>query len=100
MHNVKFPNINLSRIKYTTFFYGVCTEDRITDVIKDAEDNGCELVQVVPGLMNPPNSSLALPGTKQGPITVLRILVRTTDENYAALVAKRTPANTTNPGVN
>lgn len=100
MNNIKFPSINLTPIKCTTFFYGVCTDDRLIEVIKDAEANGCELVQVVPGLMNPPNSALALPGTKQGPIPVLKILVRCTDENYAALVAKRNQANVSNPGVN
>lgn len=100
MNNPKFPTINISRIKYTTFFYGVCDDAHMTDVIKHAEEAGCELVQVVPSLMNPPNSSLALPGSKQGPIPVLKILVRCTDENYAALVAKRSEDNLTNPGVN
>lgn len=97
MNNIKFPSIDLRPPKCTTFFYGVCTDDRIIDVIKSAEADGCELVQVIPGLMNPPNSTLALPGSKQGPIPVLKILVRCTDENYAALVAKR---NAATPGVN
>lgn len=78
---------------WTTFFYGVCTEDRLTDVIKQAEEDGCELVQVIPGMIPAPVSAVALPGARpQNPILVMRILVRILDEDYEALVKqKQTP---------
>ncbi len=74
---------------WTTFFYGMCTEDRMTETIKQAEEDGCELVQVMAGMIPAPQSAVMLPGAKQGPIPVLRILVRTLDSNYDALIAKR-----------
>lgn len=87
MNNLKFPTP-----KVTTFFYGMCSEDKLTEMIKQAEEDSCELVQVIAGMIPAPPSAVALPGTRQGPIPVLRILVRTTDENYAAMTAKRSAA--------
>lgn len=77
---------------WTTFFYGLCSEDKLTDMVKDAELHGCELVQVIAGMIPPPRTAVALPGASQVPIPVLRLLVRTPDENYAKLVAERDQA--------
>ncbi len=74
---------------FTTFFYGMCSEDRLSALIKEAEADGCELIQVMAGMIPPPRTAVALPGASQGPIPVLRVLVRTLDENYDALVKKR-----------
>ncbi len=84
MNNLKLPVRS-----WTTFFYGLCTEDRLIETIKAAEADGCEFVQVVGGMIPAPRSAVALPGTQMAPIPVLRILVRTLDENYDVLVKKR-----------
>jgi hypothetical protein len=82
--NAKFPTI-----KWTTFFYGMCSEDKLTDMIKEAEEDGCEFVQIMAGMIPPPPSAVALPGTRPSPIPVIRLLVRIRDEDYAVLVKKK-----------
>jgi hypothetical protein len=79
--------------KQTTFFYGACTEDKLSDMISDAEDEGCELVQVMAGIMTPPQSPLAMPGVKPQPIQVMRILVRMPVDEYNKLIKSRKPLN-------
>lgn len=79
--------------KQTTFFYGACTEDKLSDMIRDAEDEGCELVQVMAGMMMPPQSPLAMPGVKHQPIQVMRILVRMPVDEYDKLIKLRKPMN-------
>jgi hypothetical protein len=74
--------------KYKTFFYGACTEDKLTQMIADSEEEGCQLVQVMAGMMLPPQSPLAIPMAKPQPIQVMRILVRAREETYNALIAK------------
>lgn len=76
-------------IKWTTFFYGMCSEDKLTAMIKEAEDAGCEFVQIMAGMIPPPPSAVALPGSRPQAIPVLRLLVRMRDEDYAELVKKK-----------
>lgn len=77
--------------KQTTFFYGACSEDKLTDMISEAEDEGCELVQVMAGMMMPPQSALAMPGTKPQPIQVMRLLVRMPVDEYDKMLKARIP---------
>ncbi len=81
---LKFPTKS-----WTTFFYGMCTEDRITAMIKESEADGCEFVQLLGGLIPAPRSAVAMPGTQAPPIAVLRLLVRMPDEAYDELVKKK-----------
>ncbi len=85
--NAKFPIR-----KWTTFFYGMCSEDKLTALIKEAEDDGCEFVQVMAGMIPAPQSAVALPGARANPIPVIRLLVRMLDEDYDALVEKKKAA--------
>lgn len=84
MNNLKLPVRT-----WTTFFYGLCTEDKLTDMIKEAENDGCEFVQAMAGMIPAPQSAVALPNARQAPIPVIRILVRMRDEDYAVLVEKK-----------
>lgn len=79
----------MKKQSFTTFFYGLCSEDKLIQMIKDAEEENCEFVQIMAGMLPPPPNSLALPGARQSGIPVLRLLVRTTDENYAELLKKK-----------
>ncbi len=74
---------------YTTFFYGTCSEDKLTEMVKEAEADGCELIQVIAGMIAAPQSAVALPGTRQAPIPVFRLLVRIPDDAYEALVKNK-----------
>lgn len=76
-------------IKWTTFFYGMCSEDKLTEMIKSAEDDGGQFVQVMAGMIPAPQSAVALPGARQAPIPVMRLLVRMQDEAYAELLKKK-----------
>lgn len=68
---------NFKAVQYRYFFYGMCTEDQITQFIEAAEVKGCEFVTLVPGMVPAPQSALTLHAPK-GPqyIPVLRVFVR------------------------
>lgn len=72
-----------------TFIYGVCTEDKLSEMIRDAESDGCEFLQLMPGMMMPPQSSLAIPGAKVQPIQVMKVLVRMPVDEYDKLIKSR-----------
>ena len=80
-HMLDFPT-------YTTFIYGTCTEDQLSNMIKSAENDGAIFLQAIAGMVMPPQSAVALPGTRQAPVPVFRILVRMPDKAYAKLVAR------------
>lgn len=81
LNEIKFP-------KQKVFFYAVCTEDKMTQVISEAEEEGCSLVQVMAGMMPEPRSPLALPNAQPRMLHVLKILVRAPEKVYNALLAK------------
>lgn len=72
-----------------TFIYGVCTEDKLSDMVSDAESEGCEFLQIMPGMMMPPQSKFAIPGANVQPIAVMKILVRMPEDKYSALIKSR-----------
>ena len=77
--------------KQATFFYGVCTEDKLTSMIADAEAEGCEFLQCIAGMMMPPRSPLAVPGAQVQPIQIIKVLVRMPVDEYDKLIKSRTP---------
>lgn len=58
-------NLPLPANKYRYFFYGFCGEEALTDFIAQAENVGCEFLQVVPAMVN-----------LQQVMPVLRVFVR------------------------
>ena len=52
-NKIEFPKSIQVVFKYTTFFYGLCTEDKLTDMIKQAEEDGCDFVQLIAGMLPP-----------------------------------------------
>jgi len=94
MNKVEFPKSIQVVFKYTTFFYGMCSEDKLIELIKAAEADGCEFVQLMSGLIPAPPSAVALPGARPAPIPVLRLLVRMPDDAYAELLKKKGSGST------
>lgn len=93
--NGKFYKPEQWKRKFHTFIYGVSDEAGLPGLIAQAEDDGCELVQVFPASMpdpRPPN--LLVPGQAQRPamVAVYRPLVRIPLDAYPALVEKHKAA--------
>ncbi len=81
----------LKRQKFHTFIYGLADEAGLSGLIAQAEEDGCELIQVFSGSMPDPRPpSLLVPGQAQRPamMAVYRPLVRILADAYPALVAK------------
>jgi hypothetical protein len=79
---------------YHYFFYGMASESELNSLIQEAEDVGCEFLQVMGVTVPlPKQSGLALPGKPVGPQNALvyRIFVRC-HRNQTAEVDKKMKA--------
>lgn len=83
-----------------TFIYGICTDDKLSEVVEALEKDKCEFLQAVPGFVMPPQNALSLPGARQQPVPILKILARTTKTNHAKMVADKNMETIMRPGVN
>lgn len=65
------------KVEWHTFIFGTTTDDGFSQMVATAEAMGCEFIQAIGGMMNPPGSTLAIPGSgPRGPVPVLRLVAR------------------------
>ena len=73
--------------KFTYFFYGFADEGSIQGLCEQAEDDGCEVVTILPSMVPAPKGMI-LPAGAPPVITVLKLFVRCLRADFAALKAR------------
>jgi len=74
---------------YHYFFYGLTSEDQLNSLIQEAEEIGCEFVQLVPMAVPATQmGKLALAGRPQGMVILFRVFVRCLKSMTAEIDAK------------
>ncbi len=70
--------------KSKLFFYGACSEDKVTEMADSLVNDGCTLFQVISGMIPHPNAKFAL-GNQPQLIAIYRFLVTAPESVYRRL---------------
>jgi len=85
---IPFPGLRaFTPPKHTYFFYGYADEMSIPGLCHQAEDDGCDIITILPSMIPAPKGLILPPGAP-AVITVLKLFVRCPRSEFDALQAK------------
>jgi len=88
VNELKFPALKaFVPPKYAYFFYGYADETSVPSLCEQAEDDGCEILHLLPAMIPAPRGLILPPGAPNV-ITVLKIFVRCPRSEFEPLQKK------------